>query len=159
MGYTGGGWAQLRLQWTAWLAMWVLGVSCRFDLPRSSGVDAVVDVAVAPIDVKVHYKRADGQYTGWGLHVWQVNEIRQYIADYPGVSWGSPLQPAGNDAYGPYFLIEVTKVNKLGATGFGFIVHQDDTKDTDIERTWVFQDGADLWLKSDDPSIYHSNPG
>ena len=25
--------------------------------------------AGAPINVKVHYNRPDGQYTGWGLHV------------------------------------------------------------------------------------------
>ena len=110
------------------------------------------------VDVKLHYSRADGQYTGWGLHVWQVNDAGQYLADYPGVTWDSPLQTAGTDAYGPYFLIEASKITNPAAAGFGFIVHMGDTKDTDADRLWSFQDGGELWLKSGDPTIYRSNP-
>jgi pullulanase/glycogen debranching enzyme len=110
------------------------------------------------VDVRIHYNRADGQYTGWGLHVWQVNDAGQYLADYPGVTWGGPLQPAGTDAYGPYFLIEASKITNPAAAGVGFIVHQGDTKDTDGDRQWAFQDGGELWLKSSDPTVYRSNP-
>ncbi len=110
------------------------------------------------IDVKVRYNRADGQYDGWGLHVWQVNEAGQYIADYPGVTWGSPLVHAGTDAYGAYFQIEAGKITNPAATGFGFIVHQGDTKDTDVDRLWSFQDGGELYLKSGDPTVYRSDP-
>jgi pullulanase len=113
---------------------------------------------VPAIDVKVHYSRADGQYGGWGLHVWQVNEAGQSIADYPGVSWGSPLPIAGSDADGPYFQIEASKITHPAAVGFGFIVHKGDTKDTDGDRQWSFRDGGELWLRSGDPTVYRSNP-
>ena len=112
----------------------------------------------AAVDVRVHYSRADGQYAGWGLHVWQINAAGEYIADYPGVSWGSPLQTVGTDAYGPYFQIEATKITRPDAVGVGFIVHQGDTKDTNVDRTWSFQDGTELWLASGDPTVYRSNP-
>ena len=45
----------------------------------------------APIDVRIRYNRGDGNYADWGLHLWQVNDAGQYIADYPGVTWPSPL--------------------------------------------------------------------
>ena len=34
-----------------------------------------------PIDARVRYHRPDGNYADWGLHLWQVNEAGQYIAD------------------------------------------------------------------------------
>ena len=57
----------------------------------------------APIDVRIRYNRPDGNYADWGLHLWQVNDAGQYIADYPGVSWPSPLVRSGVDDYGAYF--------------------------------------------------------
>jgi pullulanase len=112
----------------------------------------------APINVKVHYNRPDGQYGGWGLHVWQVNDASQFIADYPGVTFPQPLQPAGFDDYGPFFQIEASKFTAAAAAGFGFIVHLGDTKDPDGDRFWMFRDGAEIWLRSGDSTIYRSNP-
>jgi len=121
-------------------------------VPPSAGGGSV------PIDVKVHYNRPDGQYAGWGLHVWQVNDASQFIADYPGVTFPSPLQPAGFDDYGAFFLIEAAKFTNAQAAGFGFIVHQGDTKDPDGDRFWKFSDGTELWLRSADAIIYRQNP-
>ncbi|HEU4730667.1 MAG TPA: alpha-1,6-glucosidase domain-containing protein [Kofleriaceae bacterium] len=112
----------------------------------------------APINVKVHYNRPDGQYAGWGLHVWQIDDAGQFIADYPGVTFPSPLQPAGFDDYGPFFLIEAGKFTSPRAAGFGFIVHQGDTKDPDGDRLWSFRDGAELWLRSGDATVFRTNP-
>jgi len=112
----------------------------------------------APINVKVHYNRPDGQYAGWGLHVWQINDASQFIGDYPGVTFPQPLMPAGSDAYGPFFQIEASKFTAMGAAGFGFIVHQGDTKDPDGDRLWKFTDGAEFWLRSADPVVYRTNP-
>jgi pullulanase/glycogen debranching enzyme len=111
-----------------------------------------------PINVKVHYHRPDGQYAGWGLHVWQINDAGQFIADYPGVTFPQPLQPAGFDDYGPVFQIEAAKFTAAKAAGFGFIVHQGDTKDPDGDRLWSFGDGAELWLASGDATIFRTNP-
>jgi pullulanase len=112
----------------------------------------------APINVKVHYNRPDGQYAGWGLHVWQINDAGQFIADYPGVTFPAPLQPAGFDDFGPFFQIEAGKFTDSKAAGFGFIVHQGDAKDPDGDRLWSFRDGAELWLKSGDATVFRTNP-
>ena len=111
-----------------------------------------------PVDVKVHYNRPDGAYTGWGLHLWQVDEGGQYIGDYPGVTWPAPLSPAGFDSYGAYFLIEASKFTNPAAAGFGFLVHRGDEKDPDGDRRWSFETGNEFWLKSGDSAIYRSNP-
>ncbi|HWU86728.1 MAG TPA: pullulanase-associated domain-containing protein, partial [Kofleriaceae bacterium] len=116
------------------------------------------DGGATATDVKIHYSRGDGQYGGWGLHVWQVNEAGEDLAAYPGVTWGGPLQPAGSDADGPFFLIEAAKFTHAAAAAFGFIVHQGDTKDTNADRLWKFVDGGEFWLKSGDSTIYRSNP-
>ncbi len=109
--------------------------------------------------VKVHYQRADAAYADFGLHVWQVNAANAYVADYPNVSWGSPLPPAGSDAYGIYWLIDPA-VFRSDATGFGFIVHKPgaDGDPVGLDRLWKFADGGELWLKSGDATVYRSNP-
>lgn len=112
----------------------------------------------SPVDVKVHYNRPDGNYTNWGLHVWQVDESGQYIGDYPGVTWPSPLAPAGVDSYGAYFLLEASKFTNPAAAGFGFIVHRGDDKDPDGDRRWSFATGNEFWLRSGDATVYRSNP-
>ena len=111
-----------------------------------------------PINVKVHYNRPDGVYTDWGLHVWQIDDANNFIADYPGVTFPNPLQPAGFDDYGPFFEIEAAKFTAAAAAGFGFIVHKGDTKDPDGDRLWKFTDGAEFWLRSADPVVYRTNP-
>jgi len=110
-----------------------------------------------PVDVKIHYNRPDGTYTGWGLHLWQIDAGNSYIADYPGVSWPLPLPPAGTDSYGPFFIVSGAAFG-ASAAGFGFIVHNGDTKDPDGDRFWKFSDGNEFWLKSGDSTIYRSNP-
>lgn len=112
----------------------------------------------SPVDVKVHYNRPDGDYTNWGLHIWQVDESGQYIGDYPGVTWPSPLAPAGVDSYGAYFLLEASKFTNPAAAGFGFIVHRGDDKDPDGDRRWSFETGGEFWLRSGDATVYRSNP-
>ncbi|HET9622395.1 MAG TPA: alpha-1,6-glucosidase domain-containing protein [Kofleriaceae bacterium] len=121
-------------------------------------VPAAPSGGATPINVKVHYNRPDGQYTPWGLHVWQINDGGQFIADYPGVTFPAPLAITGFDDYGAFWQIEASKFTAAAAAGFGFIVHQGDTKDPDGDRLWKFADGGELWLRSGDPTIYHANP-
>ncbi|HEX2689998.1 MAG TPA: alpha-1,6-glucosidase domain-containing protein [Kofleriaceae bacterium] len=111
-----------------------------------------------PHNVKIHYNRPDGQYAGWGLHLWQINDAGQFIADYPGVAWTQPLAPAGFDSFGPFFQVEAGKFTSAEAAGFGFIVHQGDSKDPDGDRLWRFSDGGEFWLKSGDATVFRSNP-
>ncbi len=114
---------------------------------------------VSPIDVRVHYNRPDGAYADWGLHLWQVNEAGQYVADYPGVTWPAPLARSGVDQYGAFFQIEAAKFTHPDAVGFGFIVHPPgQAGDPGIDRLWRFADDNEFWLRSGDATVYRSNP-
>jgi pullulanase len=113
----------------------------------------------APIDVRIHYNRGDGNYADWGLHLWQINDAGQYIADYPGVAWTSPLVRTGIDSYGAYFDLRATQFTNPAAAGFGFIVHPPGQGgDPGVDRTLKFTDGGEFWLRSGDATVYRSNP-
>ena len=88
------------------------------DAPTASTVLTPVPVPPrdgAPIDVRIHYNRPNGDYGDWGLHLWQVNDAGQYIADYPGVSWPSPLVRSGIDDYGAYFDLRASQFTNPAA--------------------------------------------
>ena len=132
------------------------------DAPTASTVLTPVPVPPrdgAPIDVRIHYNRPNGDYGDWGLHLWQVNDAGQYIADYPGVSWPSPLVRSGVDDYGAYFDLRAAQFTNPAAAGFGFIVHPPGQGgDPGIDRVLKFTDGNTFWLRSGDAAVYRSNP-
>ena len=93
----------------------------------------------------VHYQRPDGEYAGWGLHVWgDVNE--------PDVTWPNPKPFAGEDAYGRFAWVKLS----ANASQVGFIVHNGDTKDPDGDRFFNPQQTPEIWLKSGDATVYAS---
>ncbi|MET0494907.1 MAG: pullulanase-type alpha-1,6-glucosidase [Actinoplanes sp.] len=88
----------------------------------------------------VHYRRADGDYTGWGLHVWEG-------AANP-TDWGTPLQPARTDKFGVTFEVPLA----AGATGLNYIIHQGDTKDLPNDQRIEFAAaGREIWVLSGVP--------
>ncbi|GAA2880858.1 pullulanase-type alpha-1,6-glucosidase [Streptomyces mexicanus] len=86
----------------------------------------------------VHYHRADGDYDGWGLHVWTG-------AAHP-TDWSDPLKPVKTDAYGAVFEVPLTE----GATSLSYIVHKGDDKDlpTDQALDLTTPNGHEVWLVS-----------
>jgi len=113
----------------------------------------------AAVSVVVHYHRPDGQYAPWGLHVWQIGDAGQFLADYPGVAWTAPLPPTAFDGFGAIFRVEAANFTDPHATGFGFIVHAGDTKDVDADRLWQFRRGGELWIAAGDPAIFRDAAG
>ncbi|WP_196778749.1 alpha-1,6-glucosidase domain-containing protein [Cognatilysobacter tabacisoli] len=131
------------------------------DAPPSTVLAAIPAGAVdgAPADVRIRYHRPDGNYADWGLHVWQVNDAGQYVADYPGVTWPSPLARSGIDDFGAYFDLEAAKFTHPQAAGFGFIVHPPGQNgDPGVDRIVRFGEGTQFWLRSGDATVYRSNP-
>ncbi|GAA2275249.1 1,4-alpha-glucan branching enzyme [Streptomyces ruber] len=86
----------------------------------------------------IHYHRADGDYDGWGLHVWGG-------AANP-TDWAKPLEPVETDPYGAVFEVPLTE----GATSLNYIVHKGDEKDlpTDQVLDLTTADGHEVWLLS-----------
>lgn len=85
----------------------------------------------------LHYHRADGDYTGWGLHTWTG------AAD--PTEWSNPLKPATTDAYGAVFEVPLT----AGATSLSYILHKGDEKDLPTDQSLdLTSNGHEVWLLS-----------
>ena len=83
----------------------------------------------------IHYRRADGDYSGWGLHVWDG-------AANP-TDWAAPLQPASTDSFGAVYRVPLA----AGATGLSYILHNGDTKDLPTDqRLDVAAAGHEIWV-------------
>ncbi|WTN46367.1 pullulanase-type alpha-1,6-glucosidase [Streptomyces sp. NBC_00631] len=83
----------------------------------------------------IHYHRADGDYDGWGLHVWTG-------AASP-TDWSAPLKPVRTDAYGAVFEVPLTE----GATSLSYIIHKGDEKDLAADQSLDLKsDGYEVWL-------------
>lgn len=83
----------------------------------------------------IHYHRADGNYDGWGLHVWTG-------AANP-TDWANPLKPVKTDAYGAVFEVPLTDA----ATSLGYIVHKGDDKDLPTDQSLDLKTyGYEVWL-------------
>ncbi|MFB9359950.1 pullulanase-type alpha-1,6-glucosidase [Actinoplanes nipponensis] len=93
-----------------------------------------------PNTAVLHYRRADGDYAGWGLHVWDG-------AANP-TEWSAPLQPAATDKFGVTFRVPLA----AGATGLNYIIHKGDAKDLpDDQRLDFATTGREAWLLSGVP--------
>jgi pullulanase-type alpha-1,6-glucosidase len=93
----------------------------------------------------IHYHRADGNYSGWGLHLWGDG-----IAH--GTDWGSPMPPTGTDAFGAYWNVELSDPAKT----VNFIVHNGDTKDPGPDQSVDPAQGNDAWITSGENAVYAS---
>ncbi|MCW2139236.1 pullulanase-type alpha-1,6-glucosidase [Actinoplanes cyaneus] len=83
----------------------------------------------------IHWRKADGNYDGWGLHVWDGAAT--------GTDWGSPLKPARIDSYGAVFEVPLAE----GAAGLNYILHNGDTKDLPTDQRLTFaESGHEVWL-------------
>jgi pullulanase-type alpha-1,6-glucosidase len=110
----------------------------------SARSDAVVDEEPPPTDPGVarrdwlvlHYQRPDGDYSGWGVHVWGDVETP--------TDWAAPLPLAGEDAYGRFAWVKL----KPGASQVGYIVHKGDQKDCEADRFAEVARTGELWLRS-----------
>lgn len=121
------------------------------DALKGIAPELVVDLTEAPEvgenQAIIHYYRAQSDYTGWGLHVWGPTPMVQ------SVTWASPLQPAGQDSYGLYFVIEVN----AEAEYVNYIVHKGDVKDPGPDQTLNFaENGREIWLIQGNETKYNN---
>ena len=76
-------------------------------------------------DIRIHYFRPDGNYSGWTVYAFDNT------TENTGNYGGGPVQVTGTDSYGAYFDVGVT----TGAQEVGIIIHNPtapggDQKDT-----------------------------
>lgn len=122
--------------------------------------DPSTPVVVTQDHVRIHYNRADGAYTGWGLHLWEITTGKDIdTAKFPsGVTmgdWNNPVPFSGTDAFGAYADVPI----KATATGFNFIIHKGDAKNSSAdEQLNIAANGYEIWKKEGDATIYKTKP-
>ena len=81
--------------------------------------------AQAQTTAKIHYYRSAGDYTGWGVHLWNGSPAAIAEAELTGVTWTNPKAFNGTDSFG-----QVLTLNLQNANGpVNFIIHKGDEKD------------------------------
>ncbi|MEV4664648.1 pullulanase-type alpha-1,6-glucosidase [Micromonospora echinofusca] len=108
--------------------------------PSRQAATGEPDPPVADGTAVIHFRRADGNYDGWGLHVWDG-------AANP-TDWAAPLAPARIDSFGAVFRVPLA----AGATGLSYIIHSGDEKDLPTDQRLDFAAaGREVWLLAGTP--------
>jgi pullulanase-type alpha-1,6-glucosidase len=101
--------------------------------------------AAATGSVAVHYGRPDGDYSGWGLHLWGDG-----LAPGTGTDWANPRPPDGVDGYGAYWHVPVSDPTKP----VNFIVHKGDVKDPGPDQSVLPSTQGEAWIRSTEATVY-----
>jgi pullulanase len=119
-----------------------------------SQVSSAQDPPIPTGDVRIHYHRPDGVYTGWTVYAFDNT------TENTGNYGGGPVLVTGTDAFGAYFDVGVT----TGAQEVGIIIHNPiasggDQKDTPNN---LFVDpatqGFEYWAYSGIAKLYTTAP-
>ncbi|WDE09364.1 pullulanase-type alpha-1,6-glucosidase [Thalassomonas haliotis] len=91
--------------------------------------DNATGLELAEDQIAIFYQRQDGNYDGWGLHLWNGEGCGNYAAptvNSPHFSqWSSPYPVDGvHPQYGGYYILNV----EPGADCYNFIIHQGNNK-------------------------------
>ncbi len=104
----------LRRRWSLCvLVLAVVGLG-----PLQGDASAQADPPIPGGDIRVHYFRPDGNYSGWTLYAF-------FDTTEPDNFPGGPVPVTGKDDFGVYFDVGVT----ASATNVGLILHNGNTKD------------------------------
>src|SRR5690606_6993063 len=95
--------------------------------------------------VTVHYQRDDGNYDGWGLHLWGDG-----LAEGMGTEWSAPRPPDGTDDFGVFWQVSIEDA----AQPVNFIIHQGDVNDPGPDQSLMPEATAAVWIVSGDETIY-----
>ena len=86
--------------------------------------------------VVIHYQRADGNYSDWGVHAW--GDIAKGYAP----EWKTPIALNGKDEFGRFALVPMMSASQLG-----FIVHKGDDKNTPADLFFTPGEQHEIWIR------------
>ncbi|PTT86172.1 hypothetical protein DBR42_13845, partial [Pelomonas sp. HMWF004] len=114
--------------------------------PRAR-IAAVATPGAPATSLRVHYRRADGNHSGWQIHTWNA-------AQSP--NWNEGWNAAGSDDFGVYYDVPLAS----GSGTVGFLLHNGDNKDNGgADQSYTLQAGAnEIWRLQGDSTHYTSNP-
>jgi pullulanase/glycogen debranching enzyme len=97
--------------------------------------------------LRIHFKKADGDYAGWTLHTWDAAEE---------TTWANGRVAAGTTSFGVYYDVPLrTPTGRVG-----YIFHKGDTKAHDQDQFHTLGAGRnEFWRIAGDATVYSSEPG
>ncbi|WP_341676192.1 alpha-1,6-glucosidase domain-containing protein [Niveibacterium sp. SC-1] len=126
--------------------------------------------------IRVHYKRSDGNYAAWGLHLWEGSGLNAAALQGVTISdWNNPVPFAAMPAYslgaaGVVFDIPVLNPkDDASRTSLQFIIHgmppnqndkdgRNDNIVVNYQALAVSGGVGDIWLLQGDPTVYTAMP-
>ena len=111
--------------------------------------DATIYTSQAAADgfATIRYHRDDGDYDGWGLHLWG-----DAIDPADGTEWDAPRPHDGVDDFGAFWQVPLVDVDAT----LNFIIHAGDTKDPGPDQSIVPSQQPTAWIVSGDETIHRS---
>ena len=101
--------------------------------------------------VAINYNRCDGDYGGWGLHIWQRGPGGPAV---PGVSWANPVDPTAKSDFGVYWHL---KLEDFPGGKVNYIIHKGENKDQGgKDMQFDGNTSKEIWVNSGDRKIYNS---
>ncbi|SFZ79227.1 alpha-1,6-glucosidase domain-containing protein [Chitinimonas taiwanensis] len=118
--------------------------SVLFSVPAAGGGGGTPPTGTS---LTVHYKRLDGNYTGWQLHTWGAGKD-------PG--WNAGYNVSSTDSFGAVYKPELA----ASSGSVGYLFHNGDTKDhAGADQSYTLAAGAnEIWRIEGDNTTYTSNP-
>jgi len=95
----------------------------------------------------IHYQRPDGDYAGWGLHLWG-----DAIDPMEGTEWSSAKAADGIDDFGAYWRVGIVNTE----APVNFIIHNGDEKDPGPDQSFVPAEQADVYVVSGNETLHDS---
>jgi pullulanase len=109
---------------------------------------------IPPGDVRIHYYRPDGNYSGWAIYTWNASTSTN--------SWCSgEVQNSGTDTFGIYFDVPVSPTQGSPAGQLGFIINNCNaggTKDPGPNQYLQVTQYNQAWVVSGDPNVFTALP-
>ncbi len=103
--------------------------------------------------ITIHYKRIAGDYTGWGLHLWNDATGTAAIASTQVTTWTTPH--AFDTVSGGWDSATIPLAN--ANANLNFIIHNGDAKSPMLDLSVNRQTfGADVWVVQDTATLYAS---
>ncbi|MDQ2776696.1 MAG: pullulanase-type alpha-1,6-glucosidase [Acidobacteriota bacterium] len=105
-------------------------------------------------DVRIHYHRPDGNYSGWALYTWNASTENN--------SWcQSEVATTGFDNYGVYFDVSVNATQGTPAGQLGFIINNcanGGAKDPGSNQYLQVTQNNEAWVVSGDSDVFTTQP-
>jgi pullulanase len=142
--------ANQGLQVTEYSQGWVISENATVftSLPQ------IGDTPIPSGDVRLHYYRPDGTYTGWALYTWNASTENN--------SWCSSEVPiTGIDSWGVYYDVSVNPTQGTPAGELDFIINNCDAgqiKDPGANQALQVTEFSEGWVISGDATVYTTQP-